>query len=314
MSGVLKYTLMSTTNSEKPKSTALAPYHPTPLALRGTPGSLEEYIRAANAAPILSAEREKELALRLREHEDVEAASELITSHLRLVISIARQYLGYGLPFPDLIQEGNIGLMKAVKRFDPNNGARLVTFAMTWIRAEIQDYVIRNWKLVKVATTKAQRKLFFNLRSMKESSDALTPEQTNKIARDLEVRPIDVKEMEQRLLGHDVSLDEPPAFDDDEKPVADWLEAEGDSPEELLEQSLYNRALDRDLPKAISQLDERSRRIIQARWLYDEAHEKGATLEDMSQELGISKERVRQIEKKALQKLKDILDTEKDHV
>ena len=221
---------MTKQNTDKPKSTALAPYHPTPLALRGTPGSLEEYIRAANAAPLLSEEREKELAVKLRDHGDLEAASELITSHLRLVISIARQYLGYGLPFPDLIQEGNIGLMKAVRRFDPDNGARLVTFAMTWIRAEIQDYVIKNWKLVKVATTKAQRKLFFNLRSMKEGSEALTTEQTNKIAQDLEVRPADVKEMELRLLGHDVSLDEPPVHEEDDKPMEDWLEAEGPKP------------------------------------------------------------------------------------
>ncbi len=305
---------MTTKNSDKPKSTALAPYRPTPLALRGTPGSLEEYIRAANAAPLLTEERERELAVRLRDHDDLDAASELITSHLRLVISIARQYLGYGLPFPDLIQEGNIGLMKAVKRFDPDNGARLVTFAMTWIRAEIQDYVIKNWKLVKVATTKAQRKLFFNLRSMKEGSEALTMEQTNKIAQELEVRPADVKEMELRLLGHDVSLDTSPTQDDDDSPMEDWLEAEGDSPDEMLEQSLYNKALNRDLPKAIEQLDERSRRIIQARWLYDETTQKGATLEDMSKEFGISKERVRQIEKKALNKLKDILDSEKDHV
>lgn len=305
---------MTKQNTDKPKSTALAPYHPTPLALRGTPGSLEEYIRAANAAPLLSEEREKELAVKLRDHGDLEAASELITSHLRLVISIARQYLGYGLPFPDLIQEGNIGLMKAVRRFDLDNGARLVTFAMTWIRAEIQDYVIKNWKLVKVATTKAQRKLFFNLRSMKEGSEALTTEQTNKIAQDLEVRPADVKEMELRLLGHDVSLDEPPVHEEDDKPMEDWLEAEGDSPEEMLERSLYDKALNSDLPKAIEQLDERSRKIIQARWLYDETTGKGATLDDMSKELGISKERVRQIEKKAFSKLKEILNSEKDNV
>ena len=167
---------------KKGPSTALAPYKPTPLAIPDASlGSLEEYIRAANKAPILSAEREHELAVRLQEHGDMEAAGELVMSHLRLVISIARQYQGYGLPFGDLIQEGNIGLMKAVKRFNPNNGARLVTFAMTWIKSEIQEYVLRNWRLVKVATTKSQRKLFFNLRKLKDDTKLLGTSEAEKL-------------------------------------------------------------------------------------------------------------------------------------
>lgn len=307
---------MRETKEKKVPGTQLAPYKPTPLALRGpTTGSIEDYIRAANAVPVLTPEKERELAIKLRDEGDMEAASQLVTSHLRLVISIARQYMGYGLPFPDMIQEGNIGLMKAVKRFDPDRGVRLVTFAMTWIRAEIQEYVIKNWKLVKVATTKAQRKLFFNLRSMKEGEESLTPEQTEKIAQELEVRPKDVKEMEMRLLGHDVALDEPGGQDDEQYTPEDWLASEGNTPEENFERANYDKTLDKDLPKAIEKLDPRSRRIIEARWLYDDSSEnKGATLEDLSQELGISKERVRQIEKKALQELKKLLEKDKDYV
>lgn len=287
------------------KSTALAPYKPKPLAVPTTPvGTIDDYIRAANSAPILTPEKEKELALRLRDKGDMEAASELIMSHLRLVISIARQYLGYGLPFSDLIQEGNIGLMKAVRRFDPDHGARLVTFAMTWIRSEIQEYVIRNWRLVKVATTKAQRKLFFNLRSLKEDTKLLKMEEADQIANKLEVKPSEVFEMERRMLGSEVTIDEP----DEEGTPQDWLSSEKDSPEARLEWENYEDTLQSRLPEAIKMLDDRSRKVIEARWLFDETGQsKGATLADLAKELGVSQERVRQIEKKALAKLKDFL-------
>ncbi len=296
-----------TTDEKKKNSGALTVYKPTPLAPVTTGGGLEAYIRAANAAPILTAKKEKELAVRLRDTGDVKAASELITSHLRLVIAIARQYLGYGLPFPDLIQEGNIGLMKAVKRFDPDKGVRLVTFAMTWIRSEIQEYVIRNWKLVKVATTKSQRKLFFNLRSMRDDTTALTTEETEKIAEALEVKPQEVKEMELRLLSHDISLDEPIDGDEGAGTHEDWLSQEGAEPEEQLASAEYERTLKERLPKAIEKLDPRSQKIIKARWLYNEAEERGAKLAELAEEFGISMERVRQIEKKAFEQLKKTL-------
>ncbi len=307
-----------TTKARKKPSTELTLYKPTPLAtITSGSGSLNDYLRVAKAAPILSPEKERELALRLRDYGDTEAASELITAHLRLVIAIARQYLGYGLPFPDLIQEGNIGLMKAVKRYDPDNtaGARLVTFAMTWIRAEIQEYVIRNWKLVKVATTKSQRKLFFNLRTLKESDDLLTMEDTNKIATALEVKPKEVKEMEMRLLGHDIPIDVKAKDSEEEsRTPEDWLYDEESEPVERIEQANYERLLDKDLPTAVEQLDERSRKIIKARWLYDETQGKGASLAQLASELGISQERVRQIEKRAFAQLKKILESKKEDV
>ncbi len=253
---------------KQPTSRSLTVYKPAPLVPVSTgSGSLEEYIRVANRAPILTPEKERELAVRLRDEDDMEAASELITSHLRLVISIARQYMGYGLPFPDLIQEGNIGLMKAVRRFDPDKGARLVTFAMTWIRSEIQEFVIRNWKLVKVATTKSQRKLFFNLRSMKEDSEALTHEQTERIANTLEVKPQDVKEMEMRLLGHDVSLDMTVGENGQDWTPEDWLYEIESEPTEKIAKARYETLLDKGLPEAVEKLDPRSRKIIKARWL-----------------------------------------------
>ncbi len=298
---------------KQPTSRSLTVYKPAPLVPVSTgSGSLEEYIRVANRAPILTPEKERELAVRLRDEDDMEAASELITSHLRLVISIARQYMGYGLPFPDLIQEGNIGLMKAVRRFDPDKGARLVTFAMTWIRSEIQEFVIRNWKLVKVATTKSQRKLFFNLRSMKEDSEALTHEQTERIANTLEVKPQDVKEMEMRLLGHDVSLDMTVGENGQDWTPEDWLYEIESEPTEKIAKARYETLLDKGLPEAVEKLDPRSRKIIKARWLYDETKDKGATLADLSSELGISQERVRQLEKKALGELKKILEETRD--
>ncbi|MCD8339873.1 MAG: RNA polymerase sigma factor RpoH [Burkholderiales bacterium] len=298
---------------KRPSSRSLTIYKPAPLVPASTgSGSLDEYIRMAKLAPVLSPERERELALLLRDKGDVKAASELITSHLRLVISIARQYMGYGLPFPDLIQEGNIGLMKAVKRFDPDKGARLVTFAMTWIRSEIQEFVIRNWKLVKVATTKSQRKLFFNLRSMKEDTDTLTYEQTQKIASELEVKPREVKEMEMRLLGHDVSLDAPVGEESTDWTPEDWLYEEDSEPSERLARAQYESLLDKGLPAAIEKLAPRSKKIIKARWLYDETKGRGATLADLATEMGISQERVRQLEKKALGELKKILEETRD--
>lgn len=300
-----------TADNKEPKKkpcTALAPYKPTPLAIPDTgSGTLADFIRAANRAPILTPEREHELAVRLHDKGDMEAAGELIMSHLRLVISIARQYQGYGLPFSDLIQEGNIGLMKAVKRFNPHNGARLVTFAMTWIRSEIQDYVLKNWRLVKVATTKSQRKLFFNLRKMKDDTKLLGLDDANRIAEQLEVKPSEVFEMEQRMTGADVVIDEPSGGEKDSAPE-DWLFDEGDDPDSRLKQARYEEVLSTELPEAVKKLDPRSRRIIEARWLFDESKDKkGATLADLAAELGVSQERVRQLEKKAFAVLKSEL-------
>lgn len=295
----------------KSSSRALAPYKPTPLALPQAPGDLEAFIRAANQAPILTPEREHELAVRLRDEGDVDAARELVMSHLRLVISIARQYLGYGLPFSDLIQEGNIGLMKAVKRFNPDHGTRLVTFAMTWIRSEIQEYVIRNWRLVRVATTKSQRKLFFNLRSLKDDTKALRPNDIDRIAETLDVKPAEVAEMERRMGGAEMTIDEPASGEDESFAPEDWLYSEADEPIQKIEDAHRESILDEGLRSAIEKLDERSRRIIQERWLYNEVEgKKGATLADLSKEFGVSQERVRQIEKKALEQLKGILQQE----
>lgn len=306
-------TIETTDEKQQCHSTALAPYKPTPLAIPDAGmGSLEEYIRMANKAPILSAEREHELAVRLQKNGDMEAAGELIMSHLRLVISIARQYQGYGLPFADLIQEGNVGLMKAVKRFNPDNGARLVTFAMTWIRSEIQDYVLKNWRLVKVATTKSQRKLFFNLRKLKEDTKLLGLEEANRIAEELDVKPAEVFEMEKRMLGSDIEIDEPTDNEESAAP-SDWLSDDRDTPESRLARGRYENTLDKRLPDAVQKLDERSRRIIEARWLYDETDgRKGATLADLAKEMGVSQERVRQLEKRAFSTLKTYLEEDKD--
>ncbi len=305
---------MTTDEKKKSPSTALAPYKPTPLAIPDASlGSLEEYIRAANKAPILSAEREHELAVRLQEHGDMEAAGELVMSHLRLVISIARQYQGYGLPFGDLIQEGNIGLMKAVKRFNPNNGARLVTFAMTWIKSEIQEYVLRNWRLVKVATTKSQRKLFFNLRKLKDDTKLLGTSEAEKIAETLDVKPAEVFEMEKRMLGSDVEIDEPSGGAEEGTAPSEWLTDERDTPENTIARGVYENTIENLLPEAVKKLDDRSRRIIEARWLYnDQDGSKGATLADLAKEMGVSQERVRQLEKKAFATLKTYLKEDKD--
>jgi RNA polymerase sigma-32 factor len=276
--------------------TALA--FPTPASL----GNLDQYIQAVNRFPLLTAEQETALGRRLQRDNDVVAARELVMSHLRLVVAVSRQYRGYGLPQADLIQEGNVGLMKAVRRFDPERGVRLVSFALHWIRAEIHEYILRNWRLVKVATTKAQRKLFFNLRSMKKSSASLSPDDARLIASQLGVKPEEVVEMETRLSGRDIALDPTPT-DDDGAAVSpiDWLTDREDEPAQILErkQTARNRSI--DLSRALAKLDDRSRRIIEARWLREEDP---ATLQDLATEYGVSAERIRQIESKAMKSIK----------
>ncbi len=266
-------------------------------------GSLESYIQAVNRFPILSFEKERELARKFRSENDVEAARALVLSHLRLVVAIARGYMGYGLPQGDLIQEGNIGLMKAVKRFDPERGVRLVSFAVHWIRAEIHEFVLRNWRMVKVATTKAQRKLFFNLRSMKPSLDPLTQTQIGSMARELRVKPEEVAEMEMRLAGQEISLE--PASDDDEPyaPIA-YLADRSPGPSEIAETKQDETLRARGLEAALASLDARSRRIIEARWLREKD---SATLHELAAEFKVSAERIRQIEAKALAKMKDVI-------
>jgi RNA polymerase sigma-32 factor len=264
--------------------------------------SIEAYVSAVNAIPMLTPEREVELGRRLKTGNDLTAARDMVMSHLRLVVSVARNYMGYGLPQADLIQEGNIGLMKAVKRFDPERGVRLASFAIHWIKAEIHEYILRNWRMVKIATTKAQRKLFFNLRSMKASSAALTPTEIEQVARTLNVKETDVIEMEQRLQGGDVAL-EPSPDDSDESvsPIA-YLAAEAsDGPAQVYERNQSESLRTGGLSDALRNLDDRSRRIIEARWL-NEADPR--TLHELADEFGVSAERIRQIEAKALQKMK----------
>lgn len=270
--------------------------------------SLDQYLRTIKQFPVLSAEEEYEYATRLKKNEDLEAARALIVSHLRLVASIARGYAGYGLPQSDLIQEGNIGLMKAVKRFDPDRGVRLVSFAMHWIKAEMNEFIVRNWRLVKTATTKAQRKLFFNLRSMKQSYDTLQPEQIQHIAKELNVKPEEVMEMEYRLNGQEISLDAHVDDDGDESfsPIA-YLEDESPGPSEFLENTQNEQRQSSGLSKALMSLDERSRRIVEARWLNENAN---STLHDLAAEFNISAERIRQIEQKAMQKIKSVMTAE----
>ena len=262
-------------------------------------GNIDAYIAAAKRFPILTEEEEFRLATRFRDEDDLEAARQLVLSHLRLVISIARGYLGYGLPHADLIQEGNIGLMKAVKRFDPNQGVRLVSFAIHWIKAEIHEYVLRNWRLVKLATTKAQRKLFFNLRSMKPGSEALTPAQVDDVAHRLNVKPEDVVEMETRLSGHDIALEASSEDEDGFAPIA-YLEDNRSEPTRVLEVRDRDYLQSEGLQTALAGLDKRSRRIVEARWLSEDP----ATLHDLADEFGVSAERIRQIEAKAMQKMK----------
>ena len=265
-------------------------------------GSLETYVQTVNGFPILTQEQETALARRYRDTNDLEAARDLVVSHLRVVVSIARGYMGYGLQQADLIQEGNIGLMKAVKRFDAERGVRLVSFAVHWIRAEIHEFILKNWRIVKVATTKAQRKLFFNLRSMKTGLSALGTTEAKRIAKELGVKNEEVIEMETRLTGQDVSL-EPLGDDDEDSPYAPiaYLQAEDAEPGVLLEREQTIRRRSEGLEQALAALDPRSRRIIEARWLNEKA---SATLHELAGEFGVSAERIRQIESKALSKMK----------
>jgi len=270
------------------------------MALPVPVGSLDGYIQAVNRFPILSFEEEQKLARKFRSEDDVEAARQLVLSHLRLVVAIARGYMGYGLPQGDLIQEGNIGLMKAVRRFDPDRGVRLVSFAIHWIRAEIHEFVLRNWRMVKIATTKAQRKLFFNLRSMKPTLNPLTRAEIGSIAKQLRVKPEEVSAMESRLAGQEIALE--PAGDEDDtySPIA-YLADRSPEPPELLEAKQDENLKARGLETALASLDARSRRIIEARWLREKD---SATLHELADEFKVSAERIRQIEEKALAKMK----------
>ena len=266
--------------------------------------SLENYIHAVGRFPLLTQEEELRHGRKLKQDNDLDAAHYLVTSHLRFVVSIARNYLGYGLPHADLIQEGNVGLMKAVKRFDPERGVRLVSFAVHWIKAEIHEYILRNWRMVKIATTKAQRKLFFNLRSLKTSLGTMSPKEVQGMAKALGVKPEEVMEMETRLSGQDVSL-EPLHEDDDDwvSPIAYLTDADAE-PSKLLERAETVTLGAENLTNALSNLDDRSRRIIEARWLKEQDT---ATLHDLAAEFDISAERVRQIEQKAMQKMKSLM-------
>jgi RNA polymerase sigma-32 factor len=292
--------------SSTAESALVAPSSALTLGFTGSLGNIDSYISAVNRLPMLTHEEEISLARRLRDNNDLSAAQGLVLSHLRLVVSIARGYLGYGLPHADLIQEGNIGLMKAVKRFDPDQGVRLVSYAMHWIKAEMHEYILKNWRLVKVATTKAQRKLFFNLRSHKVGLDTMTPTQVDALAKTLNVKREEVVEMETRLSGRDIAL-EAPTDDDDDKfaPIA-YLSSESSEPTKVLEAQQYDRLQSDGLEQALSQLDARSRRIVEARWLANDDGS-GATLHQLADEFGVSAERIRQIEAVALKKMKGSL-------
>jgi RNA polymerase sigma-32 factor len=286
-------------------SSALVPAGSQPLAL-GFPvnlGNIEAYISAVNHLPLLTQEEELSLALRLRNENDLAAAQALIVSHLRLVVSIARGYLGYGLPHADLIQEGNVGLMKAVKRYDPEQGVRLVSYAMHWIKAEIHEYILRNWRMVKLATTKAQRKLFFNLRSHKPGLDAMTPDQVDDLAATLKVKREEVIEMEMRMAGRDVALEAPTDDEDDHYAPISYLSAEHSEPHKVLEAKQFDHLQSEGLESALAKLDARSRRIVEARWLANDDGS-GATLHELAAEFGVSAERIRQIETAAMKKMK----------
>ncbi|MBS7348921.1 MAG: RNA polymerase sigma factor RpoH [Comamonas sp.] len=299
---------------------ALAPANP--WAMVPSLGNLDAYISAANRMPMLTLEEEQDYARRLKSHNDVEAAGRLVMSHLRLVISISRQYTGYGLPQGDLIQEGNVGLMKAVKRFNPDQGVRLVSYAMHWIKAEIHEYIIKNWRMVKVATTKAQRKLFFNLRSMKQGMQAdaameedaalrevLTPEQVQAMASKLGVKPEEVMEMETRLSGGDVLLDPSPSDDGEAAfgPIA-YLSDHSHEPTAMLESRQRDVLASDGIAQALEGLDPRSRRIVQERWLHvNDDGSGGMTLHELAAEYGVSAERIRQIEVAAMKKMRKTL-------
>ena len=281
--------------------------HALALPMPSAVGNLDAYIQAANRFPMLTEAEESSLARRFRDEEDLDAARQLVLSHLRLVVSIARGYLGYGLPHADLIQEGNIGLMKAVKRFDPARGVRLVSFAMHWIKAEIHEYILKNWRLVKVATTKAQRKLFFNLRSLKndyEGVETLSGPQVSEVATRLGVKEEEVVEMETRLSGRDLALEAGPDDGDEAFAPIDYLADSRYEPVRVLEHKAQARLQDEGLHAALESLDPRSRRIVEARWLHEG---EAATLHELAAEFNVSAERIRQIEVKAMQKMRGLL-------
>jgi RNA polymerase sigma-32 factor len=282
-------------------SNALA-IRPKDLVLAGPVGSLDAYIQAVSVIPVLSVEEEQALAIRFRDDEDLEAARSLVLSHLRFVVHIARGYSGYGLNLGDLIQEGNVGLMKAVKRFDPTMGVRLVSFAVHWIRAEIHEYVLRNWRLVKVATTKAQRKLFFNLRKAKKNLSWLNQEETEAVARDLGVTPGQVTEMEKRMSARDMTFDAPTNEGDDGAVygAANFLPAANADPAQIVEAEDWEQTTQQRLMAGLDTLDERSRDIIKRRWMVDEKE----TLQELAAEYGVSAERIRQIENNAITALR----------
>ena len=278
--------------------------HALKLPVPAAVGNLESYIQAANRFPLLTEKEEVDLARRFRRDGDLEAARGLVLSHLRLVVSVARGYLGYGLPHADLIQEGNVGLMKAVKRYDPERGVRLVSFAIHWIKAEIHEYILRNWRLVKIATTKAQRKLFFNLRSMKQGLNTMNGEEVGAMAKQLGVKPEEVREMETRLSGRDIAMES--GTEDEEEtyaPIA-YLADPAEEPSEALANREMERLQDEGLKQALANLDARSRRIVERRWL---AEGEAATLHELAEEYGVSAERIRQIEAKAMQRMKGML-------
>jgi RNA polymerase sigma-32 factor len=274
------------------------------LMLAGPVGSLDAYIQAVGSVPVLSKEDEQALAIRFREENDLDAARELVLAHLRFVVHIAKGYTGYGLPLSDLIQEGNVGLMKAVKRFDPDYDVRLVSFAVHWIRAEIHEFVLRNWRIVKVTTTKAQRKLFFNLRKAKKNLAWLTYDETQAVAEDLGVSPEEVTEMEKRLHARDAIFDPAPDADDERAftPAA-YLPSPDSDPAKLVETADFNDDASQRMAAAIRTLDDRSRHIIESRWL----SENKLTLHELADEYGISAERVRQVEANAIKKLRSAM-------
>ena len=273
------------------------------LILAGPTGSVDAYIQAISGISVLSAQEERVLAVRFREQQDLDAARKLVLHHLRFVVHVARGYLGYGLPLGDLIQEGNIGLMKAVKRFDPEAGVRLVPFAVHWIKAEMHEFILKNWRIVKVATTKSQRKLFFNLRGSKKRLGWMNHEEVNTVARELGVSPEDVREMESRLAGQDITFDSTPESEDEDSnsvaPVT-YLAADANAdPAHALEHSDWEEQGEAQLLRALTKLDERSRHIMQRRWL----DESKATLQELADHYGISAERIRQLENNAIRKL-----------